>query len=390
VIGILHIGAEKTGTTTLQQFCLLNRERLAAAGVLYPRSPGAGQHGLLSVYAMDETRENLQTRRMGEALAQGRAPWRDALVAKLSAEIGQAAAGRVLFSSELLHSQLRNVEEIARLKDLLDAWCDSYRVVFYMRRQDKAQVSRYSTDLRAGGTPAALLPPCRGARDLYAYAEVLDRWSAVFGRESMVPRVFEAAAWPDRDLIADFLEACGLPAMPDALRPSAHNEALSATAQGLLLAYNRSRASLPPLPDGGDGRLQRAVVAYLEQSCPGPPSLPSRAEALAFHEAFRAGNDAVARTWFGRDRLFDEDFSHYPEQADALRPPEGADAMALASGLAHYLMAQAVWLDDQRLHRLSHLNSERSLPRVLAEYLRERSAALADRVAAWSLAGHRG
>jgi len=389
LIGILHIGAEKTGTTTLQEFCFLNRDRLAASGVLYPRTPGAKQHSLLALYAMDDGRENLLTRRMAAALAPGRDRWRAALRGQIAAEVATTVADRLLISSELFHSQLVSTDEIARLKGLLDSWCDRYMVVFYMRRQDRAQVSRYSTDLRTGGTPLAMLPERSASTDLYDYARVLARWSAVFGRASIVPRVFEPAALKDRDLIADFMDAGDLPALADLQRPPRRNEALSAAAQRLLLAYNRNRAALAPLPEPRSAQLQRIVAAFVERSCPGQPALPARAQALAFHESFREGNRQVAREWFGREQLFEEDFSDYPERADPMPPPDAGEAMGLAAGLAQHLMANAVWLDSPRLQRLSTLSAGHNLTRVLAEYLREHSPDLAERVAALPVSGQR-
>ena len=381
MIGILHIGAEKTGTSTLQEFCFLNRDRLAASGVFYPRTPGAKQHSLLALYAMDDARENLLTRRMAAALAPGRDRWREAIRAQIAAEVATAGADRLLISNELFHSQLTSTDEIAKLKGLLDNWCDRYLIVFYMRRQDRAHVSRYSTDLRTGGTPLAMLPTRSASTDLYDYAKILARWSAVFGRASIVPRVFETAELKDRDLIADFMHAGDLPAIPDLQRPPRRNEALSAVAQRLLLAYNRNRATLTPLPEPRNAQLQRIVAAFVENSYPGQPALPARAEALAFHESFREGNHQVAREWFGREQLFEEDFSDYPERTDPMPPPDATEAMGLVVGLAQHLMANAVWLDSQRLQRLSTMGAGHDLTRVLAEYLREHSPDLAERVA---------
>ena len=41
---LLHIGTEKTGTTTIQHFCTDHRRELLAQGILYPRSLGGPGH----------------------------------------------------------------------------------------------------------------------------------------------------------------------------------------------------------------------------------------------------------------------------------------------------------------------------------------------------------
>ena len=48
---ILHIGTEKTGTTSIQKFLATNRTLLKANGVLYPLSPGKVNHIGLEAYA---------------------------------------------------------------------------------------------------------------------------------------------------------------------------------------------------------------------------------------------------------------------------------------------------------------------------------------------------
>src|ERR1043165_5358722 len=49
----LHIGVEKTGTTTIQAFMAKNRQALTKKGVLYPRAPGNENHVGLTIYAAD-------------------------------------------------------------------------------------------------------------------------------------------------------------------------------------------------------------------------------------------------------------------------------------------------------------------------------------------------
>ena len=336
---VIHIGAEKTGTTTLQEFLHLNRGLLAESGVVFPATPGLRQHGLLSLACLDPGRENQQARTYAPFVVDPEA-WRAEFAQAFQGEVAARAPGMqaLLLSSELFHTQLLQPREVARLKDLLDPFCDSYRIVFYMRRQDRLEVSRYSTNLRAGGTRASPLPE---RHDRYLnYEAVLARWVPVFGAASLVPRVYERARFRGGDLVADFLDAAGLPGLADGTRPDRRNTALSARAQMLLRAFNLRAPTLPwgRLPDRATVR--KAVAGYLASRFPGPPMLPTRDEALAFYARYRESNARIARQWFQRDALFDEDFGAYPEQAGDPAPDAGQvdaildDAVAHAAGIA--------------------------------------------------------
>lgn len=57
----LHIGAEKTGTSSVQRFFSRNREALKAAGYLYPASAGNENHMALAAAAQnDDVRDDLR------------------------------------------------------------------------------------------------------------------------------------------------------------------------------------------------------------------------------------------------------------------------------------------------------------------------------------------
>lgn len=188
---IIHIGAEKTGTTTLQEFFHLNREALGAGGVLFPATPGLRQHALLMLACLDPGRENRQTR-THPAFSSDPGAWRAGFADALHAELASAPAGtrQLLVSTELFHTQLLHPREVARLKALLDPFCDDYRIVFYMRRQDRLEVSRYSTNLRAGGTRPTALP--RRVDQYLHYERVLARWD-----DGLLQRVERVNEQPD-------------------------------------------------------------------------------------------------------------------------------------------------------------------------------------------------
>ncbi len=365
MIGIIHMGAAKTGSSTLQEFFHLNRERLRDAGVFYPRSPGAKQHGLLAESCIDPAREPLAEHR--------NRVFREAF----AGEIARDANGMdcLLVSSELLHARLWNAGEVERLKALLEPWCSSWRIVFYMRRQDRYATSLHSTHLRRGGGSDDLLEVLNPHH--FMYGHILELWSGVFGAESMLPRVFERGALAGDDIVADFVAASGLPlSLADCTRPANRNAALSADAQWFLREFNRRRPASTDAADDDETRLRRNIAASLESNRPGPQALPTRDAARAFHDRYRAANAEVARRWFGRNALFDESFDDYPQTSVDATP----DAMDIAAPLLRDLAANSLWLDEERRERLANTKSNAALLAALAGYVEECDPALAQRL----------
>ncbi|MFT3897070.1 MAG: hypothetical protein QM719_05150 [Thermomonas sp.] len=368
MIGIIHMGAAKTGSSTLQEFFHRNRERLRDAGVLYPRSPGARQHGLLAEACIDPAREP------DPAAAARR---NDAFRESFSREMAGDAAGmgHLLVSSELFHARLWNAGEIERLKALLEPWCSSWRIVFYMRRQDRYAASLHSTYLRRGGQSDALLEVLNPHH--FDYRGILAMWSGVFGADAMLPRVFERDALVEGDIVADFVAASGLPlALDGCERPADRNAGLSADAQWFLREFNRHRPrSVDPM-SGDEARLRRHAADFLSTHRAGTPAMPERDAARAFYAGYREANGEVARRWFGREALFDESFNDYPECAAGASP----DAMDIAAPLLRHLATNSLWLDEDRRKRLANAKTTPTLLAALANYLDECDPVLAQRL----------
>lgn len=380
MLGILHIGAEKTGTTTLQETFHRNRALLSRHGTYYPQVPGRKQHSLLAFYGMDDDRENIHTCNHPLLSGSNREAWRQTFAAQLGEEIS-VAAGRhrqLLVSTELFHSQLKSVHEIQRVKALLDNWCNEYRVVFYMRRQDRLAVSLYSTRLRTGGSSTALLPEHSDPMHYYDYQRILGLWGEVFGRPSLRPRILEKPRLHGQDLIVDFFDLLDLPARDLELdRPPRRNSALARDAQTFLCRMNESAERLALSAPAQRRRTARLVAGLLEADCGGQQSLPSRDAARAFYAAYRHGNHEVAREFFPGSKLFDEDFSTYPEQE---QPPDSLDlggTTDIATMTIHGLVANSLWLDPQRIGRLLTTRDATRALEAMALYLEELSPQLA-------------
>src|SRR5690606_10056545 len=105
-------------------------------------------------------------------------------------EIAESGCDTLLLSNEHCSSRLISNEDILRLKDMLSPLAETTRIVVYLRRQDEALLSMYSTMVRSGSSQGLQFPPGHVIALRFDYARLLGLWADVFGRENIVPRLF--------------------------------------------------------------------------------------------------------------------------------------------------------------------------------------------------------
>ena len=272
---ILHIGCEKTGTTTLQRFMQLNRSLLQKRGICYPLSPGEANHTKLAVAAISETK--LKT--FLPLLFEVRTPKElENFRADLTAALKREANGSdtLILSSEHCSSTLVDESEIRRLRDMLSEIGRDIRVVVYLRRQDDFLASNYSTQIRLGAVHKLQFPAARHVIDRYDYRPLLERWNAIFG--DLIVRIYDRRRLVDGDIISDFLDACGVARRPEFVVPPNENVALGRDQIEFLRRLNKY---LPLVRDGNILR-SRGNIGNMIDKVP-----QSGGKACLSHEAAR-------------------------------------------------------------------------------------------------------
>ena len=306
---ILHIGAEKTGSTTLQAFLAHNRIALRKRGFCYPRFPGRRVHHALPVYAKRIDRADDLHRFMQVSNEAELARFRRSLRRAARFELLTTRARTFIFSSEHLQSRLVHPDELQALKDFLDEFFADVQISVYLRRQDRIAVSRYSTDVKSGRTLRTLLPSDAATLASYDYERLLDRWAGVFGADRVHPRICEPGELVANNIQADFQSVWQL---GEDLEPVANrNESLTPEAQEFLRILNQH---MPSVVDGQENEMRRPVLSALREHFSGSGLRPKRSDAEAFYARFQASNEAVRQRFFpDRPTLFDHDFDQYPE-----------------------------------------------------------------------------
>ena len=204
---ILHIGCEKTGTTSIQQFLAREREDLMSAGVLFPVVPAGGaaepNHKMLTLCVRSSNVDDLRATvpDVDKKIADFEVEFAD--------EIAKSGCNTVVLSNEHCSSRLVQIEEIRALKSLLEKFAETIEIIVYIRRQDKMVQSLYSTYIKSGGTEKFKFP--ENINDpMLNYQLLLDRWSEVFGWRQLLVRSYDDVMSDRGDVVRDFLLTAGL------------------------------------------------------------------------------------------------------------------------------------------------------------------------------------
>ncbi|UHD14508.1 hypothetical protein [Thiocapsa bogorovii] len=316
---ILHIGTEKTGTSSIQHFLSMNRSALAEQGVIYPSftgTQGGSQWGFVAAVAERPWKSGIGAKLDIYNSTDAR-NYRERLIEAIDEELTRChEAHTLLVSSEHFHSRLRSQALIHDLKDLLGRWTHDFRVIVYFRRQDRVAVGHYSTKLKSGDPDPTVFPhdDMTTLPYYYDYGRIYENWAEVFGTKAMAPGLFEREELEQGDLISDFCAKAGL-SIEGKERPGRINSSLSDRGVQLFRELNRQW----PQPETSPRNPARErLVALISKQHRGKIYPASRQEALDFFGRFRDSNEKLAKLAFPDRRrpLFPDDFSDYPARVN--------------------------------------------------------------------------
>ncbi len=322
---ILHIGFNKTGSTSIQQNLALNADRLRDRGILYPYDPAAPytqrwQHVPLAAA--------LPGNRIGW-LSPKKAKTKEAAWDSLSRVLAASACDTLILSSEGFGGMTMKEPQIRWLQERFSGY--DITVINYIRRQDDYLLSAYQQRIKAGGTARfdfkmhETMPSLR-------FDQRVAPWRKAFGAEKVIVRPFAPELWPKGDLFADFLQAAGLD-RAGLERAEPANEGLDHRAVELLRQLNslnkkpgQRRKAYLDLAAGLDG-LQPADFKKQKMTL-------SSAQAETLRRHYRESNEAaLAGTGISADDLFPP----VPQGRKACLPPQKLPTrllLNLISGLA--------------------------------------------------------
>lgn len=318
----LHVGLEKTGTTSIQRALDVHRDKFEKLGYYYPKAFAVGRNTLLAtMFAKDPNKKAFKA--IIKAHGGTFEKFKENLTHRLSDEYKQTPAKGLILSSELL----AHGSDLEAVKAYCDKWAENTTVIVYLREQASLAMSLYSTFIKSGGVEFNTLELLREGQlpEKLNFKSMLQKWQACFPEQIKV-RLFDKSTLIDGDAISDFCHQIGLGGQTADLKIRRENETLSLAGVELLSVINNV---LPNFIDGLKNPARRALIADFANF--DDPNVFGRlgfrdSELKEIHNICRSSNAWVRNNFFpDQERLFS------PQQGRENGPAKSIDIIELAA-----------------------------------------------------------
>lgn len=301
----LHIGTEKTGSTSFQNWSWLNQKVLSENGIFYSRVLGHENHIKVYLWSLDHGSDDDGFLRAGLVSRREQQVFRSTLPAQFAQEVKFArdmGCHSFLISNEHCHSRLRSIEDLERLYSFLCPHFDEIEVLCSLRPQIDVAVSLTSTAARVGLKVTRDFFEQVTPLDLYYdYFDLLNRWADVFGHDNITVIPFRR----EPDMAAYFINRLNLPSTA-LFKSKRINEALAVRAIALSNAVSDGQFVGPreqPMSD---------MSMMLDLMRPGERLRPGIELARKVQYRFNDINKKVVRQWVSiSDADLEPDWSGY-------------------------------------------------------------------------------
>ena len=302
----IHLGLEKTGTTSFQHCLFENYKYLIGKKILYPKNLGSKNHRNLATCCLmpskrDDHARSLQLKSQGDF---------DDFFSKnkssLKSQIQDNSGASVcILSSEHFHSRLLNHQNILRFRDLIADLFEDVIFYLHLRPQVDLAVSLASTAARCHSTVnSSFFTNVKPGSLYYDYFKLYTRWKEVFPGSKI--KVYPYKLRPSfMEIFKEEMLSLG-PDVSDISLAKRENAALDVRAMALINALNSSS-----LPSEKKYRIKPSVLNLLSFE---DPLRLSRDFADRFQKQFAISNHDLCQQLedFPIENLH-PDMSKYPE-----------------------------------------------------------------------------
>jgi len=250
----LHIGQEKTGTTSIQRAFDTHRDKLESLGFLYPKATAVGKNILLGAMFGSDRGDKPLFQAAIEKRGGTIESFTKAVQTELRTEYEGSKAKNLILSSEFIAAHT----DLEKVKEYCDSIAEHTEVILYIREQSSLMMSLYSTFVKGGGITFGALSELSDKKipDSFSYRKMLERITKVFP-DNLTVRIFEREGLRAGNIINDFLEFLGIAEHEDDFQITRQNESLSIVGVEVLKAIN---IHMPIVVDGQKNMARTALI----------------------------------------------------------------------------------------------------------------------------------
>jgi hypothetical protein len=196
----IHIGTEKTGTTSLQNFLTFNSHRLKSFGFWYPSVSSASYFAGTAHFPLAGA--------ISEGIIDFISPAKNSGMSTAAKDFVSDSKNvnlDAVISCEHFSSRVSNEEKLSQFRDTLSQFYSEIYIVCYVRNQIDMALSSYSTGIRCGKKDFFKAGDITVDNDYFNYLKILDLWKKVFGQ--VIVREYSKEKMIDGDISKDFCSA---------------------------------------------------------------------------------------------------------------------------------------------------------------------------------------
>ncbi len=307
----VHIGAPKTGTTSIQNFMTKNVGILKEKGFIYAKSIRSYINHyplihLVNIYCLKIKNEKQKL-------------FYQKTIEEFKQELIDNKDGVFIFSIEDLtwRLDLTHTEPVKALHDILESLgFDDIKIIFYIREQADLMVSMSSQEIKSHHdfyVVDTLPSQYFKTPNVFDFKNIIQKYAEIFSKENIIVRLFDKNEFKDGDLLKDFIDTIRLEWDDNFIIPKNQNETLD------LIGYELGKR----INFHFENNVTRNF--YGVQMFKSPLYFSSKDKALKFmpkkehyqiwNDYFEEGNEWVRKEFFPcKERLFPKkDLSDYKE-----------------------------------------------------------------------------
>ncbi|EAL2431067.1 hypothetical protein AXV84_09255, partial [Campylobacter coli] len=312
----VHIGTEKTGSTSIQFFLYSNRRLLQRQNMIYPISIGNySSQWNFTFLAYNNLRNDFYCLSKGIFKKDDFLHHKKDIFLKFKDELLKSKCEKVVISSEHLSSRIQDLSEIKRIRKILYLLgFKKIKIIVYIREQTSDMISSFSTTLKSGAIGNI---QANSKKYFKGYHKLLLlKWQQIFGKENLIVRLFDKSEFYQGDLLKDFVHSIGLKWDNEFVIPPKQNESLDLIGVEILRRVN----NLLPLFVNEDRNYLRGDLNYFIQKYFSSKDLflkfqPPKEIIQSYIDSFEESNEWVRKEFFPyKERLFPkQDLANYKE-----------------------------------------------------------------------------